>query len=42
METLEEIIGQYDRAEYDADCRRIAADQVRSPGQVHKDWHRIR
>ena len=24
METLEEIIGQYDRAEYDADCRRIA------------------
>jgi len=24
MQTLEEIIGQYDRAEYDADCRRIA------------------
>ena len=24
MQTLEEIIGQYNRAEYDADCRRIA------------------
>lgn len=25
MDTLEEIIGQYDRKEYDADCRKIMA-----------------